>query len=123
MLHNTSDMPRHPSLVDGDTAATRRGHAGRRDVAYPTMPPSNTTTAAGEKPTAHEIAQFKKNQRAIPEIRTSREFQCETCGARCTRSPAGDVSYGHRYGCPERPDELPSAAGARGGSKFDGGDS
>lgn len=35
-----------------------------------------------------------------------REFFCDTCGARCTRSLNGDLEYGHLVGCPERPDEF-----------------
>jgi hypothetical protein len=35
-----------------------------------------------------------------------REFFCDTCGARCTRSINGDLEYGHLVGCPERPDEF-----------------
>lgn len=38
---------------------------------------------------------------------SGREFYCRTCGARCTRGTDG-TEYGHRYGCPERPDELPT---------------
>lgn len=37
----------------------------------------------------------------------SREFFCSTCGKRCTRGTQ-DLEYGHRYGCPERPDSLPT---------------
>lgn len=42
-----------------------------------------------------------------PLATTDREFFCQTCGARCTRGTEG-LEYGHRYGCPERPDELPT---------------
>jgi len=35
-----------------------------------------------------------------------REFFCDTCGARCTRSINGNLEYGHLVGCPERPDEF-----------------
>ena len=35
-----------------------------------------------------------------------REFFCDTCGARCTRSVNGELEYGHLVGCPERPEEL-----------------
>jgi len=35
-----------------------------------------------------------------------REFYCERCHARCTRGTEG-TEYGHRYGCPDRPAELP----------------
>jgi len=38
---------------------------------------------------------------------TSREFFCEQCGKRCTRGTEG-TEYGHRYGCPDRPDDLPT---------------
>ena len=34
------------------------------------------------------------------------EFRCETCGARCTRSPNRDLEYGHLIGCPNRPEEF-----------------
>ncbi len=34
------------------------------------------------------------------------EFRCGTCKARCTRSPNGDLEYGHLIGCPNRPDEF-----------------
>ena len=36
----------------------------------------------------------------------SREFWCDTCGARCTRSINGDLEYGHLVGCPNRPDSF-----------------
>ena len=35
-----------------------------------------------------------------------REFFCDTCGARCTRSINGDLEYGHLVGCPHRPDDF-----------------
>ena len=35
-----------------------------------------------------------------------REFFCDTCGARCTRSINGDLEYGHLVGCPHRPDKF-----------------
>ncbi|TKX77661.1 hypothetical protein EXE53_25385 [Halorubrum sp. SD626R] len=34
------------------------------------------------------------------------EFFCDTCGARCTRSPNRDLEYGHLIGCPHRPKEF-----------------
>lgn len=37
-----------------------------------------------------------------------REFICEKCGKRCTRGTTPDLEYGHRYGCPDRPDSLPT---------------
>ncbi|MDZ5811611.1 hypothetical protein U4E84_09670 [Halorubrum sp. AD140] len=35
-----------------------------------------------------------------------REFFCDTCGARCTRSINGDLEYGHLIGCPDRPEAF-----------------
>lgn len=35
-----------------------------------------------------------------------REFFCDTCRARCTRSINGDLEYGHLIGCPSRPEEF-----------------
>lgn len=35
-----------------------------------------------------------------------REFFCDTCKARCTRSINGELEYGHLVGCPNRPDEF-----------------
>lgn len=51
-----------------------------------------------------------------PLATTSREFFCDVCNARCTRGTEG-MEYGHRYGCPERPAELPGGDRA----EFDGG--
>jgi len=31
-----------------------------------------------------------------------REFHCDACGARCTRSAETDKEYGHAYHCPRR---------------------
>jgi hypothetical protein len=39
------------------------------------------------------------------------EFRCERCGARCTQSPTKDLAYGHREGCPDRPDHFGWADG------------
>jgi hypothetical protein len=36
----------------------------------------------------------------------SREFWCDTHGARCTRSINGDLEYGHLVGCPSRPESF-----------------
>ncbi|MFC6720862.1 hypothetical protein ACFQGT_00255 [Natrialbaceae archaeon GCM10025810] len=36
-----------------------------------------------------------------------REFMCEKCDRRCTRGTEG-LEYGHQYGCPNRPDSLPT---------------
>lgn len=35
-----------------------------------------------------------------------REFFCDTCGARCTRSVNGDLEYGHLIECPHRPSKF-----------------
>lgn len=32
------------------------------------------------------------------------EFVCERCHSRCTESPVDGTEYGHRRGCPRRPD-------------------
>ncbi len=45
---------------------------------------------------------------ANPVVRTSREFFCETCNSRCTRGTTG-LEYGHKIGCPERPDHFPDS--------------
>ena len=37
-----------------------------------------------------------------------REFRCNLCNARCTRSPDGQTEYGHLDGCPDRPDDWPA---------------
>jgi len=47
------------------------------------------------------------NQHAL-EADGERTFWCDDCGARCTRSPTDGTEYGHRYGCPRRPDDWPS---------------
>jgi hypothetical protein len=39
-------------------------------------------------------------------VEKDREFRCERCRARCTRSATKDLEYGHKGGCPRRPDEL-----------------
>ncbi|WP_418284764.1 hypothetical protein [Halorubrum sp. DTA46] len=39
-------------------------------------------------------------------VTKDREFRCDTCGARCTRSINGNLEYGHLVGCPERPDQF-----------------
>ncbi|WP_324662428.1 hypothetical protein [Haloarcula sediminis] len=36
------------------------------------------------------------------------EFRCESCRARCSRSPNDGTEYGHHTGCPHRPDEFPA---------------
>lgn len=36
-----------------------------------------------------------------------REKRCETCRSRVTVGTDGSTEYGHEYGCPERPAELP----------------
>lgn len=38
------------------------------------------------------------------------EFRCETCKARCTRSPVDGTEYGHLIGCPNRPDKFTKSA-------------
>ena len=45
-----------------------------------------------------------------------REFFCDTCGARCTRSLNGDLEYGHLVGCPERPEAF--QVGSSDGRRF-----
>lgn len=40
------------------------------------------------------------------------EFRCRRCNSRCTRSPTSDLEYGHKTGCPRRPDHFPYAEGA-----------
>jgi len=45
-----------------------------------------------------------------------REFFCDTCGARCTRSVNGDLEYGHLVGCPERPEAF--QVGSSDGRRF-----
>lgn len=45
-----------------------------------------------------------------PSAEGDREFVCERCGARCTRGPDG-TEYGHQYGCPGRPADLPRGGG------------
>lgn len=37
-----------------------------------------------------------------------REFRCNLCNARCTRSPDEETEYGHLDGCPQRPDDWPT---------------
>lgn len=47
------------------------------------------------------------------------EFRCEECGSRCTKTDlVGEV--GHKYGCPRRPDHLPT--GGSGGASYWSGD-
>lgn len=48
------------------------------------------------------------------------EDRCHTCKARITRLKSDGLEVGHKYGCPERPDELPDGWGS-GGSYYDGG--
>lgn len=50
----------------------------------------------------------------------SREFICDDCGSRCTRSAVHDVEYGHKIGCGRRPDDWPSKSG--GSAYIAGGD-
>jgi hypothetical protein len=39
------------------------------------------------------------------------EFRCPHCRARCTESPIDGTEFGHRDGCPRRPENLPSGGG------------
>lgn len=54
-------------------------------------------------------------------VGNERELRCETCGARCTRTPDG-VEVGHKYRCPERPTHLPKGGGSGSGSYYRGRD-
>ena len=40
-----------------------------------------------------------------------REFFCDTCDARCTRSVSGDLECGHLVGSPERPEKFRIGSG------------
>lgn len=95
-------MPRDPSLVETETAATRRVHAGRRGVAYPTMPPIQDTTVAHRKRTVPTEEELSDRLNKRPLATGDAEFRCEDCGARCTETPEGR-ELGHRPDCPERP--------------------
>lgn len=74
-----------------------------------------------EPPTTDTRRTFDERRRAVPTATKSREFQCDTCGARCTLDPNGTTEYGHMYNCPERSDELPRGK-AGGGAWYDGGE-
>ena len=59
---------------------------------------------------ARRIAEIDPASITVNESK-SREFRCSECRARCTRSTDGTTEYGHRYGCPLRPPELPGGGG------------
>ena len=80
----------------------------------------STNTTGGDKPPV-TTEQLRRRRRLAPKVARDHELRCDTCNARCTRGPDG-VEYGHRYGCPERPESLPGGAGS-GASWYHGGES
>ena len=49
---------------------------------------------------------LRSRETAKPQVRTSREFRCPECGARCTRLTDGVSEAGHRNGCSRRLERL-----------------
>lgn len=108
----------HPALPL-PSAELARGDGPRARRVHEPMQPAYADAEAPNKRTVTIEQQFEQRRRAVPTVEKDREFQCDTCGSRCTRDQDGQLEFGHKYGCPERPDELP-AGGAGGGAWHDG---
>jgi len=68
---------------------------------------------------ATHLARSNKTGGCLP-AEKDREAICTTCKARITIGTDGNVEYGHKYGCAERPEHLPCPPRFKTGGEDDG---